>query len=214
MPVSKGIKVKINWVRKSHTAFCAFLRSIYSCLLGNQYYPNPPGGLAALQEITDRYSAAIIDAMDGGRIAISLRDSLRQTADSQLRLIAAYVEYESNDDPAIFETSGFEAYPNSYKPHQPLETPRILKIAHGVNSGVLLFWLTPSHKKIVHYELRYAVHVDGTPESWTVETITSSKFPYSVSGLIPATRYTFQVRALGKTSQFTDWSNPVTFIAT
>ena len=195
-------------------AFLAFLMFIYKNLLGNKHFLNPPGGLPKLKEIIDRYAAANIAAADGGRLAISQRNSLRETADSTLRLIAGYVEHESQDDPAIFATSGFEAHPNSYKPHQPIEAPKILKIAHGVNSGVLLFWLTPSYRKVVHYELRYVVHGDETPESWTVVTITTAKFPYAISGLIPTTRYAFQVRALGKNSQFTDWSDTVPFICT
>src|SRR5207249_7426236 len=51
------------------------------------------------------------------------RDSLREDLMKMLLNLAGYVQHESNNDPAIFATSGLEALPNAHVPHRPLERP-------------------------------------------------------------------------------------------
>ena len=125
------------------------------------------------------------------------------------------MESACDNDPAIFATSGFEAIPTSYTPAEHLPLQRILKFAHGANSGIILVYLPPSFRKIGHFQIRFGIVVDSytPPDSWTTETFPAKRNPYSINNLKPGAMYAFQVRALGKLGS-TDWSDSATFICT
>src|SRR5207248_1075201 len=97
---------------------------------------------------------------------------------------------------------------------QPLETPRMGKIAHGVNSGAVNITLPPALRKVKAYEILVRV-ADSDPALTPdrLEMIASFKGPFTISGLEPATRYSFQLRAMGTQSR-TDFSNTVVIICT
>ena len=63
------------------------------------------------------------------------------------------------------------------------------------------------------YDVHYAVLTNGTPGSWTTQTVTQAKKPVIFNGLAPGTTYAFQVRALGKAG-YTDWSDSATKMCT
>src|SRR5437879_11897617 len=155
MPISREIRVKRGYIKLSHQDFWALLVRLYQGLLNNPHFPKPLVYLGLFKAKIDEYSAAITATMGGAKIAFAERDSLREDLMKMLILLAGYVEHESHNDPAIFATSGLEALPNARLPHQPLDTPRIPKIDHGANSGELLVWMPPSHRKIIKYDLRH-----------------------------------------------------------
>jgi hypothetical protein len=117
--------------------------------------------------------------MGRAKIAFARRDSLREDLMNMLLNLAGYVQHQSNNDPAIFATSGLEALPNAHVPHRPLERPRIPKIDHGAVSGELLVWMPRSLRKIIKYDLRHApLDAEGVPTGeWTETLVTSSQRP-------------------------------------
>jgi hypothetical protein len=215
MPISKEIRVRRGYSKMSHHDFWVFLLGVYRGLLNNPHFPKPLVDLGLFKAKIDEYSAAITATMGGARIAFAQRDSLREGLMKMFLLLAGYVEHESNNDRAIFDTSGLEALPSAHVPHQPLEKPRIPKIDHGFIHGELLVWMPPSHRKIVKYDLRYVpVDAEGVPTGeWTETVVTSSQGPFSIKNLKPGTLYAFQVRALGKLGE-TDWSDSATKMCT
>ena len=64
------------------------------------------------------------------------------------------------------------------------------------------------------YQLRWApAGTEQTPDAWTVQPIGNTRPATLIKGLIPATAYVFQVRAVTD-SGYTDWSDSVTRICT
>jgi hypothetical protein len=212
MPVSKAIRVKVGYSKKPHAAFAVFALAVYETLLGNSHFPKPPVALARLKELIDEYQTLVAAAMDRGRNAILQRNSLRRELEKLVSQLGRYVEAASNDDPAIFATTVFERRsPTRSSPQQP-ETPRVLKAAHGANSGVIDLTLSPSLGKIKMYQVRFGIQdSEEPPTDWTVEVFSNANGPVSIRNLEPRRRYAFQVRALGAHG-FTDWSDSVTII--
>ena len=215
MPISREVRVRRGYTKLSHQDFWLLLCRLYEGLRNNPHFPKPPVDLALFKVKVDEYWAAITETMGRAKIAFARRDSLREELMKMLLHLVGYVQHQSNNDPAIFATSGLEALPNAHVPHRPLERPRIPKIDHGAVSGELLVWMPPSLRKIIKYDLRHApVDAEGVPSGeWTETVITSSQRPVSIKNLKPGTVYAFQVRALGKLGQ-TDWSDSVTKMCT
>jgi hypothetical protein len=212
MPVYKDLRAKVGWTRMSHADFLGFLWKIYFYNVHNPNFPDAPTSFPDFLVQIQNYDAAIIDAETGSKVARAERDKTRLAAANTATLLAHYVTSAANGDPAIFSTSGFESIATSRKKRQQPDTPQILKLAYGPNSGTINVWLSPSNRLISAYHLRYgAVDSPGGVDTWPVEPITSSNFPYLVSNLTPAVRYAFQAAALGADG-WTDFCDPVTII--
>jgi hypothetical protein len=210
MPIFNEIRARRGYSRMSHHEFLLRLRSAYKELFNNPNFPLLPLDLAQFKKKIDEYDAAIRATMTRANLAYVQRNSLRADLEKMMHLLSAYVDHESKNDPAIFATSGLEALPMAHAPQTQLETPRIPKIAHGANSGVLQVWMPPTYRKIQHFKLQYvAVDDNRVPiEESTEIAVTSFKGPVTISNLKPGTLYAFQLRAFGK-SGLTDWSDPV-----
>ena len=89
----------------------------------------------------------------------------------------------------------------------PLENPSILKVFRG-NSTELVLKVTPiAHAKC--YEVRSAVCAENTPGPWQTAGMFTNSRAMTVDGLTPGTTYMFQVRSVGGSTRYSDWSNPV-----
>ena len=155
------------------------------------------------------FSALIVDAEDGGKKAISAKDKQRAEVIRLYVLLGHYVEATCNNDPAVFNTSGFPAASRTRKAPQPLEPAQFASIDRGPNSGQAMVKVE-SQTGAIAYDVHYAPVGAGGVGTWTLITLTSSK-KLTISGLTPAGTYQFQVRALGKLG-YTDWSASMTFI--
>ena len=213
MPVYKDLRAKVGFTRMSHADFLGFLWRIYVNNVHNAHFlPAPISFPDFLVRIQNYQDAFIEEARTGSRIARSERNKARIDAAKLATQLGHHVSHVANGDRAIFTTSGFEEIATSRKKRQQPEKPRILKIAHGPNSGTIYIWLSPSNRQIDAYHLRYApVDSPDGVDSWPVVPIVSSKFPFLVSGLTPAVRYAFQAAALGPDG-WTDFCDPVTII--
>ncbi|NLT70560.1 MAG: fibronectin type III domain-containing protein [Verrucomicrobiaceae bacterium] len=91
----------------------------------------------------------------------------------------------------------------------PLDAPAIRKIAHG-HSGQLILRITRIANTRV-YEVRHAlVDAEGTPGPWLsggAHHTNSRALP--VGDLVPGALYRFQVRAIGGSTGYSDWSDTV-----
>ena len=182
--------------------------AVVLALMGNVRFPNPPVTMAMLKSQLDAFRAAIIDAMEGSKKAMALRDSLGAQVISALKQVAAYVQENANGD---FSKTGFETYDTAArKTGQLVGTPTFRKVYRGANSGeiMLLINAVPYARG---YQVQYAALKDGVPGPWTVVDVMSVKSAFKISGLTPVTQYAFQVQAIGPNNR-SDWSNSVTIV--
>jgi predicted phage tail protein len=152
----------------------------------------------------------IFPAEDGGKKAISAKKKQREEMIKQYTLLGHYVEATSNDDPAVFHTSGFILAPMTHTPPQPLPAASFEWIDRGPLAGQVV--VKPKKlPKALSYDVRYGVEANGAPPAaWTTVTIPGSK-KWTITNLTPGTNYAFQVRALGRLGH-TDWSASMNFI--
>src|ERR1051326_5532354 len=130
------LKVSFPGQRLSDAAVVARGSAVVAGMNGNANFANPPVDIAVLKAAVDNLAAAIAEALDGGKKAISERNRLREIVVNMLRLLAVYVETHCNNEPAILASSGFDiAAPAADQPQTSASTG-FDKIEHG-NSGEL-----------------------------------------------------------------------------
>ncbi len=124
-----------------------------------------------------------------------------------MRRLKFYVEDNCRNDLAVLLSSGFQAA-SSNRTRSPLENPSILSIDFG-NSAEVVLRVTPvAHARC--YEVRSAaVGADNVPGPWQHAGSYTNSRSMTIAGLVPATTYVFQVRAIGGSTGYSGWSNPV-----
>ena len=181
-------------------------------LTNNPAFPSPPVTPAAMQTAKDRFTVAIAAQNMGGKAATIEKNAARAALVGLIRLQAAYVQGNCNNDLQTLTSSGFEAVINSHA-QTPLVTPNIVSLDNG-NTGELLVKINPvANARCL--EVRYAaVAATGAPGPWQTAGLYTDSRSMSITGLTPATTYAVQVRAVGSSSRYSDWSDSVTHMCT
>ena len=186
------------------------LNAVHDGMNGNSAFSTPPVDMPTFKSGIDTLTVLVTDAEDGGKKAISAKNKQREEMIKHYTLLGHYVEAASNDDPAVFHTSGFILATTTRTSPQPLPPASFEWIDRGPLTGQVVV----KPKKLptaLSCDVRYGVEVNGAPPAtWTTVTIPGSK-KWTITNLTPGTNYTFQVRALGRLG-FTDWSASTHFI--
>lgn len=208
--MANEVRVKLNYGVLSDTQIATQGVAVVDGLTNNTKLPNPPINPADLKTQVDIYASLIAAAADGGKKAITERNSQRAVVVKMLRQLGHWVEANCNNDPAVLQSSGFQqqAVPVHTAP-QPLAGPPSFKVTNGPNSGQVILHGKPV-PKAVSYTARYApTGQDGKPGTWTELSPVTAIRSITVTGLTPGTVYAFQMRAQGRLG-YTDWSDSVT----
>ena len=171
-------------------------------------FPNPPVTAVQLGGGLTAFSVAIAAAAAGGPADTAMKDNKRAELITMLRQLAVHVQGLHGNDLAKLLESGFDAA-STNNASVPLVTPDILEILHG-NSGQLKVRVTRI-KNAKNYEVRYALlDANGTPGPWQNGGLHSGSRSQVIGGLTPGAVYQFQVRAVGGSTGYSDWSLAVT----
>jgi hypothetical protein len=181
--------------------------AVATSLTGNSNFQNPPVDPSALKAAVESLTALMAEALDGSKKVIAEKNKQRDVVIKMLRLLARYVEVNSNDDIAILQSSGFEAVVTT-RSAQDQRSQAIRTVRHGAISGQIVIRLK-ALLGALSYELRYAPVVNGVPGAWTTQLVPRVKLPIVIDGLTPGTTYAFEVRAMTRAG-YTDWSDTLT----
>jgi hypothetical protein len=205
--MSYRARVADGFKKQSAEQLVTMAGSVISGLTNNPAFPAPTVDLKEVQAAADDLNAALAAQIHGGTAATAEKNNKREVLVLRLRKLKHYVEDNCNNDLAILLSSGFQAA-SSTRNRAPLANPSILGVDCG-NSAELVLKVTPiAYAKC--YEVRAAaVGADSVPGSWQPAGLFTSSKGMTISSLVPGKTYTFQVRAVGGTTGYSDWSNPV-----
>ena len=211
------MKVSLNFSNVKDTDLGFKFKGIgYKMKLNIRLFPKTPADLDDFATLVDDYQHATVAAMDGSKKAIAQRQKLRRQAVKMATYLGQYVEDVADGNLETVYAAGFEPAYKYRLLRKPLPKTGMKKVVPGPNSGTALAYIIPisrSKGKVILYELGYAEqNGDGIGELTIIPT-TVARFPITVKKLTPGTIYTFKARAANKIG-FTDWCDPVSFIAT
>jgi hypothetical protein len=182
---------------------CAIIKG----LTGNDAFPAPAVDLKTVKSAVDDLSAALAAQAQGGTAATSDQNNKRAILVAHLRTLKHYVEDNCRSNLAALMSSGFQAAVRT-RTRTPLTNPSILDIRYG-NSAELVLHVSPiAHAKC--YEVRSATMGAGNaPGPWQAAGMFTNSRSMIINGLTPGATYVFQVRAIGESTGYSDWSNPM-----
>ena len=205
--MSPKIRIADGLLTQSAERLITTAGAIITGMTGNSAYPSPPVDLKTVQAAVDDLRAALAARANGGRAATADKNNKKAALIVLLRRLRPYVEENCGNDLSVLLSSGFQAAVTT-RVRSPLENPSILKVGRG-NSTELVLKVTPiAHAKC--YEARAAaVGAENTPGPWQAAGMFTNSRSMTIDGLTPTTTYMFQVRAIGGSTRYSEWSDPV-----
>ena len=205
--MSTHVRIADRLTTQSAEQLAATAATIITGLTGNAAFPSPPVDLKTVQAALDDLNFAIAAQAHGGPAATAEKHDKQDALIALLRQLKYYVQYQCGNDVAVMLSSGFQTA-LSTRNRAPLDNPAILSVDLG-NGGELVLKVTPIARAKC-YEVRLVATGAGSiPGNWQTAGLFTNSRSMTVGHLTPGTTYTFQVRAIGGSTRYSDWSNPV-----
>jgi len=200
-------KVSLAFAELPDPDLDAFTENVLAKMRNNTHYPDPPETLDDVQTALTDFTTKLSAAAGGGKQATAAKDASREVLVGMLREIATYVQGMCKNDLTVLLSSGYDAT-NNNRAQTPLPAPTILKVTNEATTELAL---KVSPVDNAHsYEVRLSVN-GGAPQSGGVFTQARK---IVLTGLLPGTTYSIQVRAIGGSTGYSPWSEPVSHMAT
>jgi hypothetical protein len=202
-----GYRVSYSFGVLPDTQLDDFGANVVVRMTGNAAFPAPP--LTTLELGTRRmtFHNAVLAAAQGGTQLIAVREEARNSLVLALRQVGAYVQSVAGQTLSVLLSSGFENV-STNRTQSPLDPPVILAIDNSMSTQFTLRLQPVTNART--YQLQKCV--TGGP--WQDAGLSTQARSILVTGLVPGTIYSVQTRAIGGSTGYSDWSNPVSCMAT
>lgn len=200
------LHVSLSFTQLPDPALSEFTSGIIGGLTGNAAFPTPEVPLADLTAAKKALDDALAAMPFGGTQATAIKNAARGTLLSRLRQEAGYVQLASKNDLPTLLSSGFSAASTNHA-QTPLSKPFILGIFNEASTQLVV------RGQAVENAHAYEVQI----KNGTGGFVPAGTFPQArrmiLTGLVPGQTYTVQIRAVGGSTGFSDWSDPVSHMA-
>jgi hypothetical protein len=202
-------RVSYSFATLSDNNLVAFVQVAIICLTGNAAFITLPVTLVDLQALLTTFQNAV-NAMGQSSSAqlTAERDEAREALLDALRKIGAYVQSVALNSLSTLLSSGFAAV-STPSGQTPLPTPTILSVTNYGTTQVLMR-LTPVTNSR-SYESRLSLDNGLT---WVGGGTSPQARRIILGSLTPGKTYMIAARAIGGSTGQSDWSIPVTIMAT
>ena len=183
----------------------SFSENVGFKLAGNPGFTTPIIPLATLTATQIAFAEAIAAAAQGGKQLIAAKNATREVLLGLLRQEAAYVQSISGEDLPMLLSSGFEAMSTNRTQIQ-LPKPVVERVDNPMSTQIGL------RLKPVPTAAAYEIRMSYVAGQWqAVGVFTQSRVV--IPDLTPGTTYTLQARAVGGSTGYSDWSDPVSHMS-
>ena len=196
----------LAFTRLSDSPLNSFAENTVVKLTGNAGLPTPTAPLTAVTGAQQAFNLAITTAKNGGKQATAAKNARREELIALLRQNAAYVQSIAGEDLELLLTSGYEASSNSR--NRIMLPPPVVELVDNPQSTKLGLRLSA-----VPTARAYEVRIKQGATEWQQVGIYTYSRPIIIENLTPGTIYTMQARAVGGTTGYSDWSDPVSHMA-
>jgi hypothetical protein len=199
-------RIALSFTRFADEVLVAFALKIIKMMTGNVNFQNPKPSLADLQAGVDAFSNAMAASEDSGKAGTAAKNAAREALIGLLRVEANYVEGEKSTDLSALLSSGFDTVKTDHT-QIPLPKPVIDRIENpGTTQIGLRLQPVPTARA---YEVRISYGTNG----WQAVGVFTQSRQILIENLTPGTTYSIQARAVGGTTGYSDWSDPVSHMS-
>jgi hypothetical protein len=175
--------------------------------MGAPAFAAAPVPIATLTAAQADFEQKLAIAQNGGKTETATKNVSRAALIALLRRNAAFVQMEASTDLPLLLSSGYKAT-STNRTSGPLSKPVIINVDNFQSTVLMVAAETDSRSR--SQEARYRVG-EGAYQPAGVHT-KRSRIPFE--RLVPGTTYELQIRSVGGSEGYSDWSDPVSRMAT
>ncbi len=198
--------VSLSFAQLPDSDLDEFTGAVVAGLTGNTAFPTPAVSLADLTAAQTAFEDAMTAMAQGGTQATAAKNAARQTLIGLLRKEANYVQLTGNNDLPTLLSSGF-LVSSTNTAQSPLDTPSILQITNEMSTQLVVRLQGVDNARAYEMQVK-----NGTGGFVPAGTFVQSR-RVVLTGLTPGQTYTVQARAVGGSTGYSDWSDPVSHMA-
>ena len=167
--------------------------------------PTAPPDLTTLQE---SFSAACVAAATGGTQLTADKNQKRELLTEAMHKLAMYVQTVARTDLALLLSSGFEAC-STNRCQTPLNKPVIAALVNETSGQLLL-----RGSSVLNARSYQAQMSTDAGKTWVEMDDSTGARRIVLAPVTPGVVYTVRFRAVGGSTKYSEWSDPVSHIAT
>ena len=205
-PTNTVNRVSFGFARLNDAALDTFTGNVIVKMTDNPGFTTPQVSLADLTEAQNAFKDAINNAIHGGKRATALKNAARENLINLLRKEAAYVHSVAGNDLPLLLSSGFDVA-STNRTRVPLPTPVVERIGNPMTTKLGL------RLRPVPRAATYEVRISYGSEGWQAIGSFTQARSILIENLTPGTVYNVQARAVGGSTGYSDWSDPVSHMA-
>lgn len=198
--------VSLRFAQLPDAALSDFTANVIAGLTGNDEFPTPKVPVVDLASDKAAFDAALVAAAGGGPQATATKNAAREKLLKLLRCEAYYVQSTIGDNLAALLSSGFEAA-STNKTQSPLPAPQVLKIQNEQSTQLVV-----QLKRVTNAKAYEVQKMNGTG-GWTMVGVFTKARRIVVGDLVPGSVYSLKARAVGGSTGYSGWSDPVSHMA-
>ncbi|HEY5044019.1 MAG TPA: fibronectin type III domain-containing protein [Verrucomicrobiae bacterium] len=205
--MKQNIRIALNFATYNRTQLNGFAILVIVCLKNNLLFPTLPVSIADLTALQTALQDANNAAAQGGVPATTAANEARDAMNVALRQNAAYVQsLTAALTLSQIYTSGYDVV-NTNRTQSPLIQPVLSGLDNSLTTKLLVQFGTIPNAKA--YQVQFST---GTG-AWQEAGIFPSTKNVLITSLTPGTIYNVRVRAIGGSTQYSEWSAPMPMMA-
>jgi hypothetical protein len=201
------IRIALYFATYKNEQLNSFAILVIACLKTNTLFPNLPVAIDALSALQLAYQNAMNVANQGGTINTAAKNEAGDALIAPLRQIAGYVQSLT---PTLtlsqVLTSGFDVV-NSRSTPQPLTQP-VFTLDNSVPNQLTVDLTAVPNAKA--YQVQYSTGTGAWQEMGIFPNTKNIVLPNLAAGSV----WNFRIRAVGGSTQYSDWSITVSLMST
>ena len=194
-------RVSLSFTGLSDADLDEFAGNIVVSLTSNTAFPTPLVSLAALGAAQSAFHDAVLAAAQGGTQLTAIKNEKRTALEDLLRQEASYVQAIASHNLSMLLSSGFEAN-STNRAQSALDAPIILGLDNGQTTQLILRMQPVANAR--SYEVQ-----TKNGGGWVPAGVFAQTRGIVLPGLTPGQNYSVQARAVGGSTGYSDWSDPV-----
>ncbi len=200
-------RVSLDFAAYSDADLDEFTGNVITSLTGNASFPTPPVTTMILGTLNTTFHDSIIATMPGGVQLTAAKNAARLNVVNALRQEASYVQMRAGQNLPMLLTSGFNAN-STNRAQAPLPQPVIELVDNYATTQLLLRVVPVTNARA--YEVRL---INGSNPPVDGGIFTQAR-RIILTGLTTGVTYSIQVRAIGGSTGYSEWSNAISHIVT
>ncbi len=192
------------FTKLSQDALAIYANQVIANMTADKQFANLKTNVEALKKSYDAYNLALVNNINGGRVATLEKDKCKKELIDQMTSVALLVDFQANGDESVILAAGFDVRKPANH-YTSLNAPTVLKMINETEKGVVSVMLEKVFGATV-YGIEKRIVTEGQPDTaWTNGDYTSA-CRTKLTGLESGKTYQFKFRAIGSKGLVSEWS--------